>query len=232
MTPAFAAMREIAAGRAPADYGLLQNCRLEGFGIQAFGREPILDLFRRAPMDLSQAWTVLESPRALLVVDDDRAIFADLHDARVSRLWVLGTEGLATPEPAVCVARDLDLSQTEAALMFDAFDHPDLDAAGGARLARLAQPSGLTGFGLPEFSRRTFVVRAFSTADRVAALVICAGALDAVERKPFTVNLALLATTDTGRESMRVVVDRAGLLGCRQRPWTPRVGRSPSMRAG
>ena len=108
MTPAFAVLRDIAAGRAPSDGALLQNCRLEGFGTRAFGREPILDLFRRAPIDLSEAPGALESPHAILAMQDDKAIVADLYDGRVTRLWVLGVEVLDAPEAAVSVPHDLD----------------------------------------------------------------------------------------------------------------------------
>ncbi len=225
MTPAFAALRDIAVGRTPADNALLQNCRLEGFGTRAFGREPILDLFRRAPIDLSDTKEALESPCAILAMQGDRAIYADVCDGRVARLWVLGPEALDAPESAVSVPHDLDLSQFEADVMFDYIDHPDLDRSDAARLTELAHPNRMSGAGLPEFSRRSFVVRAFSATGQTAALIVCAGAHDAVRRKPISVNIALTAGASNSDDEggVRLIIDHAGLSRCVERNWTPRL---------
>ena len=220
MTPASTALREIAAGLIPADNALLQNCRLEGFGTRAFGREPILDLFRRSPIDFSETLDALESPRALLLVQDKKAIFADLHEGRFTRLWVFGDETLGALEPSVSVPRDLDLSQLEGDVVFDGADHPHLHSSDARRLTELAQPRRMAGLDLPEFSRRSIIVRAFSDLDRMAALIVSAGASGASQRKPLSVNVALLAGASC---APRVVIDRAGLASCSERLWRPRL---------
>ena len=224
MTPAFAALREIAAGRLPADNALLQNCRLEGFGARVFGREPILDLFRRSPINLSETAAAVESPRALLVVQGDQAIFADLHEGRFTRLWALGDETLGAPEPSVSVPRDLDLSQFDADVLFDPADHPDLESSGAATISCLTRPDSTAAL-LPQvFSRRTFVVRTFSNGGRTASLMVCAGALEAIARKPFSVNVALLSEGSMdGHVTSLVVVDQAGFVRASQSAWTPRL---------
>ena len=227
MTVAFAALREIVVGRQPAGDALLQNCRLEGFGARVFGREPILDLFRRFPIALPEAVDPPESPRALLAIHQDRAVFADLHDGRIARLWVLGPDRAGAPEPEVCVPRDLDLTQFEGDAVFDPADHPDLASAGGAALARiarsLARGEGETGNDLPTFSRRAFVIRAFSSGDQVAALIVLAGASDAARRKPVSFNAALVVKASADLRLPTLVLDRAGLELSHERPWTPRL---------
>ena len=112
---------------------------------------------------------------------------------------MLGSERLDAPEVSVSVPRDLDLTQSEADLMFDAADHPDLDSAGAATLADLKPPD------LAVFSSRLFIVRAFSAGARVAALAVCAGASDAARRKPFSVNVAVMGS--------RSIIDQAWLGG-------------------
>ena len=78
--------------------------------------------------------------------------------------------------------------------------------------------------GLPEFSRRSLVIRAFSAADRTAALIVCAGALEGIRRKPFSVLVALAADSSSSHDGgFQLTVDRAGLSRCIERAWTPRL---------
>ena len=227
MTVAFAALRDIVAGRAPRNDALLQNCRLTGFGTKAFGREPTLDLFRQAPIELTADFTAVESPIAVFAAFGDKAVFADVYDGRVARIWVLGGDLLGPAELVVSVPHDLDLSQCEADVFFDPADHPHLEAGDATILAQtaaaLARPEAGLGAGLPGFSRRMFVVRAFSASGRVATLMICAGALDGSSRKPFSVGVALVVDSTQPASTGTVVIDRAELLRCRERPWTPRL---------
>ena len=116
---------------------------------------------------------------------------------------------------------DLDLTQLEGGVVFDPADHTELDQIDAGRLPALAAAAGVD---LPSFSRRAFAARAFSSGGRLATLIVAAGALDAARRKPFSVNVALLAGAPAGREeSPIIVVDRAALIGARERAWTPRL---------
>ena len=230
MSAAFEAVRAIAAGRKPADFALLQNARFEGLGARAFGREPILGLFAHAPLEVSDTSEVYETPRNLLAVEGDSALFADLHDGRVVRLWALGASEAGAPEPSVSVARDLDMSQFEDDVFFDPAYHVDLapDDATALRSVAVAltQPEAQSGgLAIPDvFSCRAFVTRAFSARGHVCALIVLAGASDPVRRKPFSVNAALtFAAGDIAGHTAKLILDQAGLRADYSKQWTPRI---------
>ena len=230
MSDAFAAVRDIAAGRRPANFALLQNTRFEGFGVRAFGREPILGLFARAPIAFSDNARVHETPRNLAAIEGDKAAFADLHDGRVVRLWAFGAEAVGVDEPSISVGRDLDLSQSEDDVFFDPADHPDLAAADGGVLrsvaTTLARPaSGPMALAVPDvFSVRVFVTRAFSAGSHVVALLVLAGSVSGERRKPFGANALLSFGADAGEARDPVLtLDTAGMKASIDAAWTPRV---------
>lgn len=227
MSAALDALRELAAGR-PCDEALLQNCRLEGFGIRVFGREAILELFRRSPIDLPATPDGAWSRRGLLALYEGGAIFADLHEERLVHLWVLGSALTGEAEPEVSVARDLDLTQAEGDVFFDPEDHPELAPHDAAALRETIKKSIKVGNAdfqdLPSFSRRAFVVRAFSSGQRIAAMIVVAGAIDGFKRKPFSVNATLIMDAPKSADAKpNWVIDQAGLTRSREQHWTPRL---------
>lgn len=227
MSAALDALRELVAGR-PVGEALLQNCRLEGFGVRAFGREAILELFRRSPIDLPATLDATRTPRGLLAEYEGGAIFADLHGEHIARLWVLGSAVTGEAEPEVSVARDLDLMQAEGDVFFDPENHPELAPNDAAALLQTIKKSirvnDASLLDLPAFSRRAFVVRAVSSGTRIAAMIVVAGAFDGFKRKPFSVNAALIMNVQKpGDGKSHWVIDQAGLIRNRERNWTPRL---------
>lgn len=160
-----AAISAIATGGMPAQ--LLHSCRLEVGGFDAFGVEAIGDAFRCDPVVLDGA-AVVEDAMHFATVAGDQALFADLYDGNVGRLWRAGRPAPHTPEPFVAVPFDPDLMQARGDVQFAASDHPKLLPEAGARvresgLAILAQdPSA--------WRSRAFCIRAFGEAARGAAL--------------------------------------------------------------
>lgn len=158
-----------AVGRGETPPALLHACRLEVGGFDAFGVEAIGDAFRRDPVDLTDA-VVAEDAMHLAAIVDGQALFADLYDGNIGRLWRAGAPAPMAPEPFVAVPFDPDLTQARGDVMVAASDHPGLAAdalprvhdAGRAILARdpLAWRS------------RAFCIRAFGSMARGAALFV------------------------------------------------------------
>ncbi|MBA3811135.1 MAG: hypothetical protein H0X27_05730 [Caulobacteraceae bacterium] len=225
MSRALGALADVAAGRRPADGALLQNCALDGFGVRAFGREPILGLFRQAAMEIGDHALAVEGEAGLLVEHAGQALFADLYDGNLGRLWLIGGPVLGRPEPVIALARDLDLDQREGDLIFDRRDFAGLRADHAERLDQIARGLALpSSRGAPSpvidaFSIRAIVIRAFSAGTDAAALLVLAGTLAADRRTPFT-TFAALRLAEAGEP--RVIVDQAGIVRSREAPWTPR----------
>lgn len=161
------ALAAIAGGTRHA--GLLGNCRCEWGGGEAYGEEAILELFREHPVDIADG-EMIQDATALACFKRDTALFADLHEGRIGRLWRIGPGGGAPIEPAVAVASDPDLRQARGDVLFRAADHPGL--ASDAATAVIAGGNALIGridHG-PLHRARAFVLRALGTADRAAAL--------------------------------------------------------------
>ncbi len=162
---AFGAIAEVAIGRVPVQ--LLHACRLEVGGFDAFGVEAISDAFRCDPVTLDYA-TVVENAESFAAIVDDQAVFADLYDGNIGRLWRAGRTAPHAPEPFVAVPFDPDLTQARGDVQFSATDHPLLasDAAARVRVAGLEilahDPSA--------WRSRVFCVRTFGSASRGAAL--------------------------------------------------------------
>lgn len=159
------AMAAVANGQVPTQ--LLHACRLEVAGYDAFGVEAISDAFRQDPMPLVDA-IVAEHDRHFAAITGDQALFADLYDGNIGRLWRAGRAAPHPPEPFVLVPFDPDLRQARGDIEFAASDHPGLDAAAEARvreagLAILAHDPAA-------WRSRAFCMRAFGTADGGAAL--------------------------------------------------------------
>lgn len=101
---------------------LLENARLETGAGEAFGEEAILSHFARHPLDLSGAVRV-ETAEGFAAVAGDRALFGDLYDGHVARLWRLDPAAGEPPEAAVGVAFDPDLRQARQDVFARIEDH-------------------------------------------------------------------------------------------------------------
>ena len=159
----------LCAGRRPAGDGLLGNARLEWGRGEAYGEEAVLESFRASPVDPGQG-VLLAGATAAAWVGADGALFADLYDGRIGRLWRLGMGETPAPEPAVAVAFDADLRQVRGDVSFRAEDHPDL-AATARDAVTMAGEALLRVDHAPALHRaRAFVVRAFSVGEATVAL--------------------------------------------------------------
>ena len=159
------AIAAVASGRAPPE--LLHSCRLEVGGFDAFGIEAIVDAFRRDPVSLKDA-SIAETSMHFAAMIGEQALFADLYDGNIGRLWRAGRAAPHPAEPFVAVPFDPDLRQARGDIEFLASDHPQLDAAAEARV----RTAGLAILDHDPMAWRSrgFVIRAFGTAARGAAL--------------------------------------------------------------
>lgn len=159
----------LCVGRRPANDGLLGNARLEWGGGEAYGEEAILESFRVNPIDPAQG-TVIQGAIAAAWIGHDAALFVDVYDDRIGRLWRLGAGSPPPVEPAVTVAFDTDLRQARGTIAFRDADHPEL--GGWAHDAVVAAGRELLhGNHVPPLHRiRGYVVRAFSAGDDAVAL--------------------------------------------------------------
>jgi hypothetical protein len=178
-----AVLTDVLRGRGDAS-SILHNCRFDGAGASAYGREAILELFRNSAQapDYVQA---VQGPRCLalfaLNTIGSMALFADTYDERVTRIWHLA------PRPFPCQRTqriDVPFDPTFGALtprtVFDPTDQPDLSAAHLPRVqAWGAEPFGpctAAGAALKALTKlsqlRLYVLRAFSAGDVAAVLAI------------------------------------------------------------
>ena len=165
------ALRALAAGVPLADT-ILGACRLESGNVDAFGSEAVAAALHRAPLPQAEAATGIDCATAAALMTSEEALFADVYDGRLGRLWRVGQASPGQPEPAVSVAFDTDLHQTRADVFVVAVDHPALSvdaleqvAAAGRELIR--NPA------FPAFRIRVFAIRAFGDAAAGAALFAC-----------------------------------------------------------
>lgn len=151
---------------------VLHHCRLQAFGREQYGQEAIRAAFRARPHRPSDAATLVETPGQLALFDEDLALVADLHDGRFARLWRVGPSDPVAAEPAISVPFDADLRQARGDVLFRAEDHPHLPAdwlkpvADTGRLIVDAEPEVAPA----PYRERAFLIRAFGTEHRAAAL--------------------------------------------------------------
>ncbi len=203
---------------------LLQNCRFEGFGGGAYGGEAIRDALRPHAPDPEDVRTVTGASAAAAFGMDAEgrpaALFADLHEGWVTRMWRLGATAGGEPAPAgVSVPADLDLDQRGGRLAFDVDAHPKLSRKGAARIGAAGEawlldpPEALVG----KLARvRPLVLRALSEGGRTAALLRFEGAGGGGLAGAYA---AALWEGDTSS----LVVDAAGLDAALAKPWAPRL---------
>ena len=163
---AFDTLIMLASGIQPPS-GLLHNCRFEGFGSESYGIEAIVARLRQLPFAIAPDADVVQTPDHIAVFDGDRAIFADLYDAAIGRLWLLGPDAGVDAEPCLAVPFDPDLDQAGGDGFLAAGDHPGLAAEAAARVTALGRAIARDGDGL---RTRSFAIRAFGSAAAGAAL--------------------------------------------------------------
>lgn len=149
---------------------LLGNCKLEWAGTEICGEEAIAEAFQAAPIAVDEDALFVESPHNAAWFANGSALFADLYDGRIGRLWRLGAGETPTREPAVSVAFDPDLRQQRGAVLARAADHPLLDRAHLAPIEAAAAELLAPPVGHSQHRARAFLVRAFSGGDHAAAL--------------------------------------------------------------
>lgn len=146
---------------------VLNTCRLEVGGHHACGVEAIGEAFRRDPLAIEPA-NKIENAHHFAFIDDGQALFADLYDGNIGRLWRAGRPSPGALEPHVAVPFDPDLAQARGDVAFLASDHPLLaeaahDRVRAAGLAVLAADTAA-------WRSRAFCIRAFGDAPSGAAL--------------------------------------------------------------
>jgi len=211
-----AAIIALTRGERPQS-GLLHNCRFEGFGAEAYGPEAIVEHFRRAGFLLADGAAVLESPRHIAIIDADRALFADIAEGGIQRIWALGDRALITPEARLSVAFDPDLAQAGGDLFFAESDHPDLDPSGASRLADIGGAMARNDAGA---RTRCFALRGFGDDTAGAALF----ALYRLDGSPARAAGFAAALACWQGDAVRIVEDAAGWEAASQARWTPRIG--------
>ena len=165
MAQSFAALAR--SGTAPA---LLNNCKLEWAGCEIYGEEAIGESFRASPIAAAGDQLFLESPHQAAWFVGEAALFADLYDGRIGRLWRIGPGTPPPREPSVSVAFDPDLRQSRGGLYARAEDHPLLSSAHLTLVQAAGQDLIAPGVSTAQFRARAFLLRAFSTGDHAAAL--------------------------------------------------------------
>ena len=108
-----------------ANNSILPSCRLEWGGIEAYGEEAISEAFRASPLKGDVHF--VECAHACLLRVNEGALFADLFDHRVGRLWRVGKASSNKPEPRLSMPFDPDLQQERGSIQFRLADHPSLD---------------------------------------------------------------------------------------------------------
>lgn len=160
---------------------LLDAVWTEGWGIRVFGRTESAGLLARYACDSNAPALIYETPRAAVATDGETALFADLVDGGIVRLWRVGA-GSAPSRPRLAVPFDPDMSQIGGAPAFAASDHLELEPDRADRL--LAALSEIVEVGHPMLTdtlsrvgrgavvrRRIAVMRAFETGTTTLALL-------------------------------------------------------------
>ena len=223
---ALTALRTIAAGERPHGE-LLPPCRLEAFGVEAYGEEAIVQSFRSAPLEISAAAQVIAAEGHIALFEGENALFADLHGEDIARIWRLGPGKPASGEPAIGVPFDPDLWQSRRDVALRREDHAALTQDGtgaveaiGRDLARQWQSGGGPG----DYRVRPFVLRAFSAGERGAAL-FAIYRLGPLARRSAGFSLAAASFQVAGGKlsGYTVIRDQAGETGVHEALWRPRV---------
>jgi len=224
-------LEDLAHG-ADADGAVLHNCRLEGAGTSLYGREAILDWMRAQAHSLEFV-QLAEGRRCAALFASDApgpiALFADLHEHRIARLWYLAAK-VSSGEQAmrIDVPYDFFFGLPPSGGVFNADAHPDLLPEHQGRVrAWASEPFGLdvsdgtAATGTAGLERlRCYVLRAFSVADVTAVLAI--GVAELSDGRPGLVHVPIAARLPSEQlTEARVVVDEAERSAQAARSWRP-----------
>ncbi len=173
----------LSGGRAGART-VLHNCRFEGAGASAYGREAILDLFRAEAGAVEEVQVVRSHRFAALfasAASGPVALYADLYGEHIARLWYLSAAPLLARRPErVDVPFDPSFGTLAPRVGFDPADHPELAPGHVPRVAAVGAcllDAHRVADGIPMRSAarmtrpRPFVLRAFSEGETVAVLM-------------------------------------------------------------
>jgi hypothetical protein len=205
-------LRKLALGDRLVD-GLLHTARLESHGVEFYGEEAIVDCFRQAPVDFSDAATHFETAGHIAIIDGETALIADLYTGAISRLWCLGTGPVALGERSISVAFDPDLAQTRGDVFFAPGDHPALAADAGKRVEAIGGDLARNDRG---YRARALLIRAFGNIDRGVALF----AQYRLDNSPARTSGFVYVMAYWIDDMVTIVRDAA----IAAQPWTPRIG--------
>jgi hypothetical protein len=214
-------LRALIAGQRP-ETGLLHSCRLEAIGTEAYGEDAVVELFGLAGCDLSDNATAIEVAGHAAIFDGETALFADVAQGGITRIWLLCASDPSDAEPRIDVPHDPDLAQARGDVFFEPNEHPALAADAGDRV-RLAGRALSRDPGEQHWhdSRpRAFAIRAFGDAAHgVALFAVSRLAVGPIRRSGFTFALARWSA-----DGLSIIHDAAGEQALSLHRWTPRVG--------
>jgi hypothetical protein len=205
----------LAAGKRPSA-GLLHTIRLEAFGIEVYGEEAVVETFRHAPFEITDDARIVDVGNHVSIFDGQIAIFADVSNGNISRIWRLGDGDPLEGERGISVAFDPDLTQTRGDVLFSSSDHANLErdcvesaiATGHLMLDMFTS-----------YRARAFCIRAFGTKESFATLFAVYHLSGESER---TSGYSLSATIWDGTRA-KAVNDSVGQDALDLRRWTPYV---------
>ena len=220
------ALRRIAAGERPQGE-LLPPCRLEAFGVEAYGEEAIVQSFRRAPLEISASAEVIAAEGHIALFEGENALFADLHGEDIARIWRLGPGAPTIGEPAIGVPFDPDLWQSRRDVALRREDHPALSEDGAAAVEAIGRDFARkwqSGGGPGDYRVRPFLLRAFSAGERGAALFAIYRLGPMAQRSAgFSLAAASFQVADGKLSGYTVIRDQAGETAVQNALWRPRV---------
>lgn len=209
-------LRALAKGERPTS-GLLHTCRFEGLGYELYGEEAIVARMGLEPFTLGDDVLIFEDAAHIAVLAGARAVYADLSDGNIARLWLLGPDGFGGEEAQVSVVFDPDLRQARGDVFFATSDHPALAAQAADRVLAAGREIVAAADGL---RTRAFAIRAFGDAAGGAALFAVHRLRPDDDDTAGFVNMAAF----WGTEETHIVHDIGGEATLAARAWTPRIG--------
>lgn len=130
----------LAANGAGIDALVLQTCRTEILGQEAYGREATRSLLRRAQINWTSDPVVARAASFAVMIGETSAgigaMAVDLDGDWISRIWGLSAAFALATVPRVDVPGDLDLHQTAHRIRLSASSLPDLQEQDRAPLTK------------------------------------------------------------------------------------------------
>jgi len=215
MTGAGDALAALGGGERPNGEALLHTCLLEGWGIESYGEESVLETFRSIPA-VPAEWDRVEGAAGVALFADEIALFADTVDGRLRRVWRLGPGPCLSEERSIFVPFDPDLTQARGDVALsngEADEEATIRAAGQAILKEMRC-----------FRGRAFPLRILRNGSDLALLFAIYRVGEGPTRASgFSYAAARLRVADGVVVSSRIVRDLAGEAVLAARPLLPRV---------